>query len=53
MAVPAAATQMTVVVATGAGLPRRRIASQPMPPTAPRRIRALSRAARMEALRQP
>jgi hypothetical protein len=50
---PAAATAITVPLATGAGLSNRCTASQPIAPTTTSRNTALNSAARMEEPRSP
>ena len=50
---PAAATQITTVLATGRGWPIRHRASHAMPPVTTSRMTALASAARIELLRRP
>ena len=53
IAMPTAATIITVPPATGSGAPSRRIASQEMAPTVISRNTALNRAARIDEPRNP
>ena len=50
---PAAATQTTMLLATGTGWARRHTASQAMPPVTTKRMTALASAARIEVERSP